>query len=239
MKILLIDACGAGATVAFADTACDPALVASATLPGRTASERLLSTVKELACQSGIALASLGVVAVVHGPGSFTGVRIGLSAAKGLCEALGIPLIAISRLAVLANLAGPPDGTRVHALLDAGRGDFYCGVYADGACLREALLTREELLAAIAASASEIPKQSRVVVACEPTVATSLSSIDCRLVAEPGAADALNIALRRVREQGFDDAATLDANYLRRTDAEIFAKRPPVAAADPSATLAP
>jgi tRNA threonylcarbamoyladenosine biosynthesis protein TsaB len=239
MKILLIDACGAGGSVAFADTARDPALVASAALPSRTASERLLSTVKDLASGSGIAVTSLGAVAVVHGPGSFTGVRIGLSAAKGLCEALGIPLIAISRLAVLADLAGVAAGARVLALLDAGRGDFYCGAYEDGVCLREALLISEELLAAIAAWVSDGSKQTQVIVACEPAVAASLSSIGCRLVAEPGAADALNIALCRISEQAFDDVATLDANYLRRTDAEIFAKRPTTVAADPSTTPAP
>ncbi len=238
MKILLIDACGAGGSVAFADTASDPISVVSATLPSRTASERLLSTVKDLAAENGIALASLGAIAVVHGPGSFTGVRIGLSAAKGLCEGLGIPLIAISRLAVLADLAGLPAGTRVHALLDAGRGDFYSGVYLDGVCLGEALLTREELLAAIATAAGESPEQSRVVVACELAVAASLSAVDCRLVVEPGAVDALSIALRRVHEQAFDDVATLDANYLRRTDAEIFAKRPPAATPGPSAPAA-
>ena len=50
-------------------------------------------------------LRELAAVVVVHGPGSFTGVRVGLSAAKGLCEAGGVPLIAVSRLALLAGVS--------------------------------------------------------------------------------------------------------------------------------------
>ena len=125
MKILLIDTCGATGSVALADTDSESVVVASATLPGRTASERLVPAIKDLAARGGIGLPSLDAVAVVHGPGSFTGVRVGLSAAKGLCEALGLSLVAISRLAVLAHLAQAAAGTRIYTLLDAGRGEFY------------------------------------------------------------------------------------------------------------------
>jgi tRNA threonylcarbamoyladenosine biosynthesis protein TsaB len=229
MKILLIDSCGATGSVALVDTVRSPMLVGSASLPGRTASERLVPTIKELAASSGVGLQSLEAIAVVHGPGSFTGVRVGLSAAKGLCEALSLPLIAISRLAVLASLAkvvgvdGQPYAERVHALLDAGRGEFYCGLYEDGACLREALLTREELLAVQSA------KEAQILVACEPSVAQSIAELSPQLVDEPTAESALPLALRRIEQCDFDDPATIDANYLRRTDAEIFAK--PIAAA--------
>jgi tRNA threonylcarbamoyladenosine biosynthesis protein TsaB len=221
MKILLIDTCGATGTVALADKA---AVLAAAILPGRTASERLVPTIRDLA---GLSLTSLDAIAVVHGPGSFTGVRVGLSAAKGLCHALQVPLVAISRLAVLAHLAQPPAGTRVHALLDAGRGEFYHGAYLDGVCLRESLLNRDQLLAALNLESSP------TVIACEPAVAASLGApsklglggiATPRLLAEPTAADALSIALSRIHRQDFDDVATLDANYLRRTDAEIFTK---------------
>ena len=230
MKILLIDTCGETGTIALADTSLQPEIVATATLPGRTASERLLPTVRDLAAVDAIPLQSLDAVVVVHGPGSFTGVRVGLSAAKGLCEALNLPLIAISRLAVLAHLAELPPITHVHAILDAGRGEFYHGEYLDGICLREAMLTQEELLAAIGL------EQAPAVVACEPAVAESLAEVSPRLIAQPGAESALPLALRRIHDRDFDDTATIDANYLRRTDAEIFAKpRPKASAASPLA----
>ena len=216
MKILLIDTCGETGSIALAELLPEPAVLATATLPGRTASERLLSVIRDLAAP----LDSLDAVAVVHGPGSFTGVRVSLSAAKGLCEALNLPLVAISRLAVLAHLAAAPAGARVRAVLDAGRGEFYSGEYVDGLCIREALLTRDELLAA-----AEV--QPQVTIACEAAVAASLAVLAPHLVAQPVAESALPLALARIEEQVFDDIATIDANYLRRTDAEIFAKPRP------------
>lgn len=211
MKILLIDTCGATGSVALTG----PAVPTSVTLPGRTASERLVPAIRDLA---GSGLGSLDAIAVVHGPGSFTGVRVGLAAAKGLCHALQVPLIAVSRLAVLAHLAQPPAGARVHALLDAGRGEFYHGSYQDGVCLSESLLTRDQLLAALSLESAPM------IIACEPAIAASLAALAPRLLAEPTASDALPLALLRLQQRDFDDVATLDANYLRRTDAEIFAK---------------
>ena len=168
MKILLIDTCGTNGSIALADIAVEPPSIARASLPGRTASERLVPAIKDLVASSGTGLESVGAVVVVHGPGSFTGVRVALSAAKGLCEALNLPLVAISRLAVLARLAGPQAGERVRALLDAGRGEFYSGLYVDGTCVREALLTRDQLLAAHTAESARI-------VICEPAIAQSLA----------------------------------------------------------------
>jgi tRNA threonylcarbamoyladenosine biosynthesis protein TsaB len=166
----------------------------------------------------------LDVIAVVHGPGSFTGVRVGLSAAKGLCEALGVPLVAISRLAVLAATVGAAKGERIWAVLDAGRGEFYCGEYKDGERVREALLTRDELIAAVRGEG--LARQSEVgsVVVCEVGVAEALHELKPQLVAEPNAEQALPLAMRRIERGEFDDVATVDANYLRRTDLEIFAK---------------
>lgn len=221
MRILIIDTCGPGGSVAMADNGQTPEMLQSASLPGRTAAERLVPAIKELAAQTGIRLQSLDAVVVVHGPGSFTGVRVGLSAAKGLCEALHLPLVAISRLAVLAHLAEPPSAAHVHALLDAGRGEFYHGEYADGICLREGLLTRDEVLTAVGCSSPDV-----VVVSSEQAVAESIAALAPRLVPDPSAESALPLAVRRIHQSAFDDAATLDANYLRRTDLEIFAKNP-------------
>jgi tRNA threonylcarbamoyladenosine biosynthesis protein TsaB len=111
-------------------------------------------------------------------------------------------------------------GERVHALLDAGRGEFYFGEYVGGRCLREALIHRDDLVTA---------GLGGTVVACEAKVAEGLSGLGfdparLRIVEEPLAGYALALALERIEAGDFDDAATLDANYLRQTDAEIFAK---------------
>ena len=72
-------------------------------LAGKTYSAELVPKIQELLEEQGVGLQELEAVVVVHGPGSFTGVRIGVSSAKALAEALNIPLLAVSRLAVLAQ----------------------------------------------------------------------------------------------------------------------------------------
>jgi tRNA threonylcarbamoyladenosine biosynthesis protein TsaB len=202
--------------VALADTEAAGSLVATEVLPGRTSSERLVPAVRRLMEGLGWRLGELAAVVVVDGPGSFTGVRVGLSAAKGLSEASGVGLIAVSRLALLAASVDGGGGP-VHAVLDAGRGEFYYGEYVGPRCLREALVSYGEMRAAVAGG---------VVVTCEAKVAESLEvpGLLVRMVEEPSAGDALALALGRIEAGDFDDAATLDANYLRRSDAEIFAK---------------
>jgi tRNA threonylcarbamoyladenosine biosynthesis protein TsaB len=83
--------------------------------------------------------------------------------------------------------------------------------------LREALMSGEDVVVAVAGG---------IVVACEAKVADGLEGLglSVRMVEEPSAGDALTLALGRIEARDFDDAATLDANYLRRSDAEIFAK---------------
>jgi tRNA threonylcarbamoyladenosine biosynthesis protein TsaB len=214
MRVLLIHTAGSEGSVALADTGLAEAIVASEVLPGRSSSERLVPAVRRLMEGSGVRLRDLAAVVVVHGPGSFTGVRVGLSAAKGFSEAGGVPLIAVSRLALLAVGVGD-GGTTVHAVLDAGRGEFYYGEYVGSTCVREALLSGEDVLRAVG---------DGVVVVCEAKVAEALGGLRLRVVAEPSAGDALELAVERIAAGEFDDTALVDANYLRRTDGEIFAK---------------
>jgi tRNA threonylcarbamoyladenosine biosynthesis protein TsaB len=226
MKILLIDTCGSTGSIAFADTALDPPILAATTLPGRSASERLVATIRDLAATHNLPLHSLDAVAVVSGPGSFTGVRVGLSAAKGLCEALSLPLIAVSRLAVLAGIAATPASAPLFALLGAGRGEVYLRTSHEQSPSTESLVTRDQLIAAIdQAKSSTATKTQPIVVTCEAALAESLAELSPLLVRDPTAEDALPLVIHRLLTRDFDDIATIDANYLRRTDAEIFVKR--------------
>jgi tRNA threonylcarbamoyladenosine biosynthesis protein TsaB len=218
MLLLLINTAGAEGTVALAGASGaggEVLVVATAVLPGRSASERLVAEVRRLMEAAAWRLAELAAVVVVHGPGSFTGVRVGLSAAKGLCEAGGVALIAVSRLALLAEAAGG-DGI-VHAVLDAGRGEFYYGAYEGGVCLRESLLSGDEVVTAVGSAGG-------VVIACEGKVAEAFGGLRVLMVDEPLAQAAAGIALRRLARGEVDDVALVDANYLRRTDFEIKAK---------------
>ncbi|UYW00751.1 tRNA (adenosine(37)-N6)-threonylcarbamoyltransferase complex dimerization subunit type 1 TsaB [Flavobacterium agricola] len=79
--------------------------------------------------QANLSLADLDAVAVSQGPGSYTGLRIGVSAAKGLCYALGIPLLALDTLEILAQQVQIESGYIV-SMLDARRMEVFMGVYS-------------------------------------------------------------------------------------------------------------
>lgn len=91
-------------------------------------SDRLLPGIKQLLDATGISLADLDAVAVVVGPGSFTGLRVGVATAKGLALAANRPLVGLSSLQTLACQV---PGTRlpVCALLDARKHEVYAGLY--------------------------------------------------------------------------------------------------------------
>jgi tRNA threonylcarbamoyladenosine biosynthesis protein TsaB len=211
--LLGIDTCGTVGTVALA-THTDSVLniIGQVELVAKKNSAELIPQIRALLADHSVLLRQLESLVVVRGPGSFTGVRIGLSTAKGLAEALEKPVTAVSRLAVLAHTAYARA-----AAIDAGRGEFYFGEYANGFA-EEALLTREEL-------AGRAAKLGADLTLCEETLQPVFPQ--ARLVAMPTAADALHLALPRVLSRDFDDPVLLDANYLRRSDAEIFAKPKP------------
>jgi len=161
-------------------------------------------------------------LAVISGPGPFTGLRVGLSAVKGLAEALSKPVIAVSRLAVMASIAaesGPDSDVPVHAVLDAGRGEFYHGVYRDGGwdCVDESLRTLEDLRA-------EIPRLPGTIVASEPSVMAAFRTFLPRGIPQVGARQALPLVVRSWRAGRVSDVLTLDVNYLRASDAEVLAR---------------
>ena len=214
MRFLMIHTAGSEGSVALADAELTQPIVATDLLPGRTSSEQLLPAVRRMMAAVGWSLSKLTAIVVVHGPGSFTGVRVGVSAAKGLSEAAGVPLIAVSRLALLACSIDAAE-EMVYAVLDAGRGEFYYGEYTAGRRVREVLMDAQDVITIAAGG---------LVVVCEEKVAGVLLELQPRLVDEPLAGAALPFALERILLREFDDASTLDANYLRRTDIEIFAK---------------
>jgi tRNA threonylcarbamoyladenosine biosynthesis protein TsaB len=95
---------------------------------GYSHAEKLHVFIEEVIAEAGISVQDLAAVAVSQGPGSYTGLRIGVSAAKGLCFALNIPLIAIDTLQTLASQAQVTDG-KIIPMLDARRMEVYSEVF--------------------------------------------------------------------------------------------------------------
>jgi tRNA threonylcarbamoyladenosine biosynthesis protein TsaB len=96
---------------------------------GYSHAERLHVFIEEIISEAGISLKDLAAIAVSQGPGSYTGLRIGVSAAKGLCYALDIPLIAVDTLQALASKVRVTDGFIV-PMIDARRMEVYSAVFS-------------------------------------------------------------------------------------------------------------
>ncbi|MCA0301044.1 MAG: tRNA (adenosine(37)-N6)-threonylcarbamoyltransferase complex dimerization subunit type 1 TsaB [Proteobacteria bacterium] len=94
---------------------------------GRDQAARLVPAIGEALAQAGIARRSIGLVAVTTGPGSFTGVRVGLAAARGLAVGLGVPLAGVATTDVLLAQAAPA-GRPVVAAVDSRLGDWFCAL---------------------------------------------------------------------------------------------------------------
>jgi tRNA threonylcarbamoyladenosine biosynthesis protein TsaB len=212
--LLSIDTCGPSGSVALGRLAGrDLEILGQTELEGRSYSATLVAAVSDLLSHSGIALKDLGGIVAVNGPGSFTGVRVGLSAVKGLAECAQIPVVAISRLQVLSRKSGAPS-----CALDAHRGEVYLRLEELGRAPREFLAGDREL-------AATRPAPLRVAV-CDGGTAALLAAawptaqvVRC---AAPVASDAMRLGEAKLVAGGSVDLALLDGNYLRRSDAEIF-----------------
>ncbi len=127
MKILAVDTSAGSCSVAVTE---DGVLSADLNLvTARTHSRHLMGMVESVLDLSGNTAGDMDGFAVTRGPGSFTGLRIGLSVVKGLCFALNRPVVGISVLDALA-WGLPVTDMPVHALLDARKGEVYAAEYA-------------------------------------------------------------------------------------------------------------
>jgi tRNA threonylcarbamoyladenosine biosynthesis protein TsaB len=121
---------------------------------GRTHAELLIESIDRVVHDAGITLRDLGLLAVAHGPGSFTGVRIGVSTLKGLALGAGLPLVGVSTLRAMARLA-PPDAAYACVLVDARISEVYGAVYRRAS--DEWIETMPEHVGPIEALVAELP----------------------------------------------------------------------------------
>lgn len=191
----------------------------------RQFSSELVPAIGGVLHSSGRRLADLDAFAVVSGPGSFTGLRVGLSAVKAMAEGIGKPILTLSRLAIMASMGARLPGCEsadeaMHVVLDAGRGEFYHGLYLDAGRTRV-----EESFDALDVLAEKIDRQPGLVVVSEVSVKTAFQSVTgARLceVPSPSVQDSLPLAVEEWRARRFHDPVSVDANYLRRSDAVVL-----------------
>jgi len=218
MFVLAIDTSGKHGSVALChgDAASFDVLGLSA-IEGGTYSARLMPCIADLLQQAGLSKTQLDGIVVVDGPGSFTGLRVGLSTVKGLCEVLQKPLAVVSMLEALALTYGR-DGDTVISVLDAGRGEVYVGEYEVRGGRAE---LREQSIVKLDEFVKQLPQLKNRVFS--PFSKISAQGEAMVTQTEPLQADAVGrIGLKKLLAGNTVDPATLDANYIRRSDAELF-----------------
>ena len=176
----------------------------------------LFGEIGQMLDRYGLSLSNIDAFASASGPGSFTGVRVGLAAAKGLAEAAGRRVVAVSNLQALAWF-----GTRTlrATVMDARRGQVYGAVY--DAALEPVC---EEVVMSFPQWLNTIPAGDLEFI----TRGFPMTGVEGPVIEAPGAlAGAIGrIAMIRFERGLAQDPAEVDANYVRRSDAELLWKEP-------------
>jgi tRNA threonylcarbamoyladenosine biosynthesis protein TsaB len=223
MLFLVTDTSGKQGSVALA-RAKEPdvnqvEVIEVAPLAGGAFSAQLVPQIAALLTRHRLCKTDVDAFIVVCGPGSFTGLRVGLAAIKALAEILKKPIVAVSLLEAMA-VACRTQG-KVAAVLDAGRGDVYFGSYeVAGDTVR---VLQEQLL-----SEAEFASQARESMVVTPDLTLAMTAREANLsvlvVDAPGAEMITRFGLRRLRAGETVSPEQLEANYMRRSDAEMFVK---------------
>lgn len=222
MLLLVTDTSGRHGSVALAravSSSGDVELIESVPLAGGTFSAQLVPQITGLLEKHGLSKCDIDAFVVVSGPGSFTGLRVGLAAIKALAEILGKPIVPVSLLEVI-TMASAIRGN-VLAVLDAGRGEIYAGEYEVGESsrlVREQLLSKDEFVSLAAGTAVATPD------AALEQLARSAASRLVQRVEMPSSERIARVGWQRLQAGQTVTPEQLDANYIRKSDAEIFAK---------------
>jgi tRNA threonylcarbamoyladenosine biosynthesis protein TsaB len=198
-----------------------------------TYSSRMFRHLEFLLRELALDLKAFELFAVTSGPGSFTGLRVGLTAAKGWAEAYQKPTVGVSALEAVAVQSHSANALLV-PVLDARRGQIYFAFYERGRDLLalrgdERVATPEEFFAALAEQSKEV-----TIVTPSPDLFSkfksqienvdSISNIE--QVSTVLAPLVGQIGFRRAQRGEVSDSLTLDANYVRHSDAELHWKAP-------------
>jgi tRNA threonylcarbamoyladenosine biosynthesis protein TsaB len=222
MLILGIDTSGKSGSIALAQTDADEEFRVLEVVPlaGGTYSAQLIPQISALLTRHGYGKEAIGAFAVASGPGSFTGLRVGLSTVKALAEVLGKPIAPVSVLEAVAWSSN--DLGRNIAAVDAGRKQVFLGEYQAERhglrAIREWIASVDELVAMRRENA-EIP----LVTSDEPLVrALHANELTARLMPPPQADVIARLGAEKLRRGESVSPEALDANYIRRSDAELF-----------------
>jgi tRNA threonylcarbamoyladenosine biosynthesis protein TsaB len=193
---------------------------------------RLLDMAHELLATAGIAWSEVDRIAVGLGPGTFTGLRVGVATARGLAQSLDVQLVGVSSLQALAAAALSADAPRVLAVIDARRGEAFAAAYQLGARglpheLAPARALPPQKLASVIAEAQEAPaaEQQRWLAVGDGAVRFRSELQDADIATAPEASPLHLVSAASICELGVSAAAMspdrIVPDYRRRPDAEL------------------
>ena len=223
MLLLATDTSGTNGSIALADCqpGKDPALFELVPLTTGAFSAQLVPEIRALLEKHHFTRHDLGGFAVASGPGSFTGLRVGLAAIKALAEVLEKPIAAVSLLEAVAFQSRAP--SRILVALDAGRKEVYVGEFASQGQERhpvsQSLISRDECF-------ERATRRTLVTTDRELAEAARAQGLAVEEVRRPQSDVIARLGWRKIQSGETVSPEDLEANYLRRSDAEIFAKDP-------------
>ena len=180
-------------------------------------------TLRHMMMLAGITTNDLTGIVATRGPGSFTGIRIGLATAKGLAQGLDVPIVGVGTLAAAAYGAVHL-GRPVWSVVNAGRGQYSAAAYVESdehgveQLVEEVILSPEELVSRMAERDEECVLTGEFDEELAETARNSLGgalTIAPDVVRTRTAANAARLGLLRLQRGDVDDVATLEPVYLR------------------------
>lgn len=183
--------------------------------PNYSHSEQLHVFIQEVLCEAGVSVSKVDAIAISKGPGSYTGLRIGVSAAKGLCFSLDIPLISISTLKSMASQSISEEADYIIPLLDARRMEVYSRVF--NSQHNEVRETKAEIIDS-ASFAAYLEKGKVLLMGsgaekCKEPVKHKNLSFDTAVV--PSAKQMAILSFEKYYADDFEDVAYFEPYYLK------------------------
>ncbi len=229
MRILAVDSATKSCSVAVVDG--QTLLAEAIVITGETHSKHLMNLIHQVLQISHVSLKDIDGFAVTRGPGSFTGLRIGISTVKGLAASSGKPVVGVSTLDALANQAGATP-CLICTVIDARKEEVYFGRYRriDGVLIKE---TEEQVLP-LANAIAGIREPSYFIGDGSCTYKPAILEIfgEDRVIFAPRfhhtirGSTVAKIGLERIEKNDVDNVSTFSPSYIRKSDAELnLAKR--------------
>lgn len=188
---------------------------------GKTHSENLMPLVEELLTRNSIKLSEIDLISCSVGPGSFTGIRIGVSSVKAIAEVLGVPVTAVTSLETLARNVISDEEATIVSIIDAKNDQVYCGIFDENYDKKE-----EYIADSIENTILKIEKYSNLIfvgngaVKYKELLESKLDNIKFEANNNQSAANVGKLGYKKFKENETLNADTIVPIYLRKSQAE-------------------